>query len=148
MRTLSPLIWPIALLGCSATASPTPHGKETPTEVTVDLDRRGYGLGDMAGLTLTNSTDQTALFALACDAFLEGRSGERWETVYEPDCSAVRVRPTRLGRESVVLQLRIDLDDPASLAKHDAFRVRLRYQFTSDEGYRNAYSEVFGISGR
>jgi hypothetical protein len=119
------------LMGLGTPAAPAlPRGAAADTSsVTIALDRTSYAAGDTARVAVTNRTGKTALFALLCDAFVEGRSDSTWATVFEPDCSRVRVRPTRVADgETVVIPYLLDPGPRRQLARYTAFRIRLRFQ--------------------
>ena len=118
---------------------------EPPAAVTVEPDRITYAPGDTAQVTVTRETEGQAIFAAACDLFVEARCDSGWTTVFEPDCTNVRVRPTRLARgESVVIPFKMDITSGPC----HPHRLRLRYQENDSAGYRVGYSGEFEITDR
>jgi len=130
-------------------AGETPPGETSPGDtlehvgsVLIVLDKTTYEPGAMAELLVANGSDGLVMFAVVCDALIEGAIDEEWITVFKPDCSRIRVRPTRLdGGESVKLEFRI----PNVVQQLEGYRVRLRYQRT-DGGDEVAYSTPFSIT--
>jgi uncharacterized protein YfaS (alpha-2-macroglobulin family) len=114
-------------------------------KLTITLDRTTYAVGDTAEVTVDNA-GPLALFAIFCDGFVEGLVEKEWWTAYEPDCSTVRVRPTRLATgDSISLAFVLPLFDADDLEQYVAFRLRLRYQHEDNAGYRSVYSKEFEI---
>lgn len=151
MQTLA--VFLIALVLAIPACRPTPPHSDDPEEVGHDIviamDRKAYDVGDVAQVTIANTTDRVALFALVCDAFVEGRARDRWQTVFAPDCSNVRVIPTRLGGgDSMTTEYRIECTDEDALPRYYAFRLRIQFQFEDNSGYRSAYSSWFTLDER
>jgi hypothetical protein len=121
-------------------------GASEPTaEVSVTLDRRAYAPGDTARVVIERTTAGEIAYCFYCDAFVEARCDTAWTTIYEPDCTNVRIRPTRLSKgESVVESLVI----VPPREKCGPYRLRLRYQENDDAGYRAVYSPEFEITTR
>ncbi len=142
------VVW-TALAGCRPTPSPPSVTSQASSDISIALDQSVYYTGDLAYVTITNPTDSVVLFALFCDAFIEGRDREEWQTVLEPDCSNVRVRPTRLDRGGrVVLEFRLEPLALEALPVYETFRMRLRFQREDNAGYRTVYSSDFELKSR
>jgi len=136
------------MLCCAASAPAAPaEAAADSSGLAIVLDRTSYVPGDTVQVTVTNRAGETALFAFLCDAFVEGRLDSTWATVVEPDCSRVRVRPTRVAAgAAIVVPYRLEPDRVRQLAKYSAVRIRLRYQLEGNGGYRVARSAEFKIS--
>lgn len=146
MRILILMLFTLACGACRS-APPPETRDDVPRDLSIALDQTAYASDDVAQLTITNNTDELVLFALVCDGFVEGRERDEWQTVFEPDCSQVRVVPTRLeGGDNVVAELPIQISDQEMLPKYYAFRVRMTFQFADSGGYHTAYSSWFSIS--
>jgi hypothetical protein len=113
--------------------------------VTVALDRRGYAAADTAQVTITREAEGEIVFAIACDLFVEAQCDSGWVTVFEPDCSHVRVRPTRLAQGESLTAPFVVAAFPGGCAP---LRLRLRYQAMDDAGYRTVYSLAYEITTR
>ena len=142
----------IAIAMCLATSL----GAQTATEdeageegeVTVALDASGYAPGDTVWVTVANGLDVEVLFSLVCDAFVEGQHDGEWITAFEPDCSRVRVIPTRLAPgDSVEAMLPFDVFDVVDTDAHEELRLRLRVQ-REDGSTLVAYSAPFAVESR
>lgn len=133
----------------SALGSDTAKSPGTIAGVAVLLDATTYAPGDTAHATIDNGTAGEILFAFVCDGFVDGEVDDEWLAVYEPDCSRIRVRPTRLaGGESITLPLVLAHLVPEP-GRYAAYRVRLRFQVTgSDAGYGTVNSVPFKLTNR
>jgi hypothetical protein len=141
------MLFAIGFVDCRPASPPASAGKQASVGVTIALDQPAYAPGDTARVTVINPTRHAILFAVLCDAFVEGIAGGEWKTVFEPDCSNVRVRPTRLGGgERVVVDVYITTFHPEVLAAHESFRLRLRFQFEDSGGYQIVYSRTFALA--
>jgi len=143
MNPLKPVVCALLLVGCVTTSLMS----EEKTPMSIVLDKTTYELGDTAAVVISNHTGQVAMFALICDLSWEGRTDDGWETVYEPDCSSIRVRPTRLqGGDDMVTEIVVHPCDASALKKHGAFRLRIRFQFEDNSGYVTMYSQDVTIT--
>ena len=135
------------LAGC-APAAPALRGPDAPGTVTVELDRTAFVLGDSATATITNHGDSMVRFAFGCDGFVEGWTGSGWGTVFEPDCSSLRVMPVALGSgERIARVFSMEPCPAEALDRYREFRVRLRYQ-RGDGQSQAAYSRPFAVQAR
>ena len=142
------LLSPDLLTACSKSPPPLPPTASDTTAVTVLLNHLGYALGDTALVKVANPGGRTILFSIYCDGFVEGRADTTWETVFEPDCSNVRVRPTILGPgEFSFIPFVVSPCGPEDLPRFEAFRMRLRFQFP-EGGYREVFSPEFSVAAR
>jgi hypothetical protein len=136
----------LAVAMCACAAADSTASAESDS-VAVALDDTSYAPGDTAQVTVTNPGGRAVLFAFVCDAFIEGLVNAEWVIAFEPDCSAIRVRPTRLETgASAVLPLRIEARTPGDSRMYRAFRIRLRFQCDDSAGYRVAHSPPFHIT--
>jgi hypothetical protein len=150
MNTFTAVIIVLALALASCHRGP-PHADDSDAgnDVVVAMDRKAYRIDDLAQVTIVNTTDRVALFALTCDAFVEGRDRDHWRTVFAPDCSNIRVIATRLdGGDSITTEFRMACNDENALPLYYAFRLSLRFQFEDNSGYHTAYSSWFTLDGR
>ncbi len=127
--------WRIAALASLIAISTSTRGEESPepAAVTMSTDRTHYAYGDSARVVVANDSETLLLYSIACGLVVDGRRGETWRAVQEPDCSRIRVLPTRLapgGRDTTWVPMAPCA--PEELAEFDAFRLRLRVQ--SDAG--------------
>jgi hypothetical protein len=144
-------VWLALSLGALAAArapagSPAGEGADT---VRVTLDDSSYADGDTIRVAVTNATGRAVWFAAACDLGVEAQERGGWRIAYEPDCSHVRVRPTRLGAgETTVLPFATESLAATELASRLPLRVRLRFQHEDDAGYRFSHSRPFRVTPR
>jgi len=134
----------LVLLAACTGGPPAPRSTG-PGVVTVELDRSAYALGDSARATITNRGKSLVRFAFGCDGFVEGWTGGGWGTVYEPDCSNLRVRPTELGAgEQAAWGFPMEPCPAGALTRYAEFRIRLRYQLP-DGRDQVAHSAPFSV---
>jgi hypothetical protein len=82
-----------------------------------------------------------------CDGSVEGRVEGEWEMVFEPDCSNVRVRATRVDAGGEVVQpFRVAPCEAEALPRYEAFRLRVRVQVAGTGADRIAYAKPFTVS--
>lgn len=135
----------LTLVLCALTAISCATGgtSEQEVEVTVTLDRGAYAPGDTAHVVIERTAAGEIAYCFYCDAFVEARCDTAWTTVYAPDCTNVRIRPTRLSEgESRVESFVIVPPREGCIP----YRLRLRYQENDDAGYRAVYSSAFEIT--
>ena len=114
--------------------------------VVLHIDSASYGGEDTVQVTIGNRGGEEVLFAPLCDLFVECDRDSGWVIVYEPDCSAIRVRPVRLQPNGdYVAPFHLSSVPAASMEGCRNFRARLRYQTSSDGQYRYAWSEPFAL---
>jgi len=141
------ILWFVTLVVFVDVAAETESEVPDPPVITVTMDDTTYALGDTAEVTFGNHAERAALFALFCDAVVEGWGGAEWRTVFKPDCSRVRVRPTRLEPgTSVTLPLVIEPCDADELSRYEWFRLKVRFQFANGGGYQTEHSPRFAIT--
>jgi hypothetical protein len=117
--------------------------------VILTMDRDEYALGDTAYVAVSNHLERAVLFALTCDAFVEGRRFNTWETVFAPDCSRIRVRATSVQPgEDIVVPYIMEPCEDYQITNWNAFRMRLRFQLSASGGYDNVFSEPFNVTRR
>jgi len=142
------LVWFLVAVALLCLAVPAAAAGDT-GDLTLVLDRTACAPGDTLQVSVTNRTDRTALFAFVCDLFVEGHADSAWVTVFKPDCSRIRVRPTRLAPGATLLiPHRLEIDPSATPAKYPELRLRLRVQLEGGGGYRSVYSPLFKFSPR
>lgn len=114
-------------------------------DVSIALDRDAYAPGDTARVVIERTVAGEIAYCFYCDAFVEARCDTAWVTVYEPDCTNVRVRPTRLSQGDSRVEALVMVPPRKGCGP---YRLRLRYQEMDDAGYREVYSPVFEITAR
>lgn len=133
----------VSLAVSSCAPAQTTPALESPVLVT--LDKPAYSRVDTVHVTITNSTDRALLFSTACDLFIDESMEGEWTEVYRPDCTGVRVIPTRVAAhrlETVDFHLVGSLpDDPFG---DRTCRLRLRYQI-EETGHGTAMSVPFAV---
>jgi hypothetical protein len=128
----------ISFVACVQTGGVT----QPPVDMVMELDDTAYAPGDTIQVVLQRVTEGESLFATMCDLFVEAQCNEEWTTVFTPDCSKIRVRPTHLAvGESIVTPFILEtLPDDCG-----PFRLRLRYQ-QADGGDGVVVSPEFEIT--
>jgi hypothetical protein len=120
---------------------------ETSAGVSVQVDSTSYARGDTAIVTIVNRAPSPILFAFICDGFVDGLVKREWQPVYVPDCTRIRVYPTRLAPgEGAMLPLILEQVIPADPSECAAYRVRLRFQFEDSTGYGETHSRPFAVT--
>jgi len=96
------------------------------TDVALTLDQTAYVIGAVGTVTVHNNTDREIAYHLGCQSELEGDDGKMWIHVYRMDCSAIRVRPTRLGPgESASERYQIPMVEGIVEGHFSHYRLRL-----------------------
>ena len=135
----------LTLVLCVLTAISCVTGgtSEEEAEVTVTLDRDAYAPGDTAHVVIERTVAGEIAYCFYCDAFVEARCDTAWTLTYEPDCTNVRIRPTRLSEGESRVESFVIVPPREGCGP---YRLRLRYQEEDDAGYRAVYSPAFEIT--
>ena len=129
----------------AATGGPGSATTVVESPVTMTLDSAAYSLADTIHITITNSTDSKLAFSTYCDLFIDELREDDWVEAYRPDCTRVRVVPTRIAAYKFVA-----VDFPlAGYLRDDPFedrtcRLRLRYRIV-ETGQGTVMSAPFTV---